>query len=133
MRRLDVKARLSAVLVRDRFGAQPVRVVRLLAVVDSTTNRSRVTRLDALFGPAFPLRGVALRRWLETPAQLAAATAPGAGGLLFVRNVPGISRGVAGGGPHRMRRPRGTPPGQSRVDSRTASPGGTKRPLVADA
>ena len=88
MRRLDVKARLGAALALDRFGERPLRVVRLLAVVDSTANRSRVARLDPLFGPAFPLRGVPLRRWLETPGPVAAAPGPAAGGLLFVSGCP---------------------------------------------
>lgn len=119
MRRLDVKARLGAALALDRFGERPLRVVRLLAVVDSTANRSRVARLDPLFGPAFPLRGVPLRRWLETPGPVAAAPGPAAGGLLFVPNVPNIGPGTATGGSRRVRRSRVVPPGPSVRDSRT--------------
>lgn len=117
MRRLDVKVRLGAALALDRFGERPVRVVRLLAVVDSTANRSRVARLDALFGPAFPLRGVPLRRWLETPGPAVAAPGPAAGGLLFVPNAPNIGRGTVMGGSRRIRRSRVVPPGPAARES----------------
>ncbi len=97
LRRLDVKVRLGAGLARERFRLPVTRVVPLLAVLDSTANRSRVSRLAPLLDPAFPNRSADLRHWLANPA-----TAPG--GLLFVR----ISRGSAGGagmsGSHRVRR-----------------------------
>jgi transcriptional regulator with XRE-family HTH domain len=100
LRRLDVKYRLGSGLARERFGERPARVVRLLAVSESTANRDRVARLDALFGPAFRLRGVALRHWLAAPAPTTA------GGLLFVRNVRPIGAGNGMGGARRVRRPR---------------------------
>ena len=121
MRRLDVKARLGAALALARFGERPLRVVRLLAVVDSTANRRRVARLDPLFGPSFPLRGVPLRRWLETPGPVAAASGPAAGGLLFVSDVPNIGPGTGKGGSRRIRRAGVVPAVPSLGDSRTGS------------
>jgi transcriptional regulator with XRE-family HTH domain len=97
LRRLDIKVRLGADLARERFGVPVTRVVPVLAVLDSTANRSRVLRLAPLLDPAFATRSAALRQWLANPGTAS-------GGLLFVR----ISRGSTGGagmrGPHRVRR-----------------------------
>ena len=97
LRRLDVKVRVGAGLARERFGLPVTRVVPLLAVLDSTANRSRVLRLAPLLDPAFPIRSARLRQWLANPGAAG-------GGLLFVR----ISRASAGGagmsGSHRVRR-----------------------------
>lgn len=97
LRRLDVKVRLGAGLARERFGLPVTHAAPLLAVLDSTANRSRVLRLAPLLDPAFPKRSAALRHWLTNPGTAS-------GGLLFVR----ISRGSAGGagmsGSHRVRR-----------------------------
>jgi hypothetical protein len=97
LRRLDVKVRLGAGLARERFRLPVTRVVPLLAVLDSTPNRSRVVRLAPLLDPAFPNRSAALSQWLANPGAAG-------GGLLFV----GVSRGKRGGGdmsgPHRVRR-----------------------------
>jgi transcriptional regulator with XRE-family HTH domain len=97
LRRLDVKVRLGAGLARERFGLPATHAVPLLAVLDSTANRSRVLRLAPLLDPAFPNRSAALRHWLANPGTTS-------GGLLFVQ----ISRDRAGGagmsGSHRVRR-----------------------------
>jgi len=100
MRRLDVKCRLAGGLVHERFGERPLRVVRLLAVMESSANRARVGRLGLLFGAAFPVRGVVLRRWLAAPG-------PAAGALLFVRNVRDTAGGDGMYGSRRVRRPHG--------------------------
>jgi transcriptional regulator with XRE-family HTH domain len=97
MRRLDVKVRLSAGLARERFGVPVTRAVPLLAVLDSTANRSRAARLAPLIDPAFPNRAVDLRRWLASPG------AP-AGGLLFVRLARVSAPDAGTRGPHRVRR-----------------------------
>jgi transcriptional regulator with XRE-family HTH domain len=99
LRRLDMKARLGPTLASARFGEQPGRVARLLAVTATSANRARVARLDALLGPVFALRGRALAGWLRDPGPLP----PGArGGLLFIRNVgPGGTTSVV----RRVRRP----------------------------
>jgi len=99
LRRLDVKVRLGSGLVQERFGARPVGVGRLLAVIDSTANRTRVSRLAPLLEAAFPLRAAALRQWLRAPG-------PAGGGLLFVRV---ICAGTRMRGSRRVRRPRSAP------------------------
>ena len=101
LRRLDVKCRLGPLLGRDRFDARPAAVVRLLAVVSSTANRERLARVDTILAAALPLRGMALRLWLDHPV-------PAPGGLLFVRlsNERGTPARRPGG--------RSTQPGKSR-------------------
>jgi transcriptional regulator with XRE-family HTH domain len=123
LRRLDVKVRIAPSLVPDRVGERAARVVGLLAVVDSTANRSRVARLAPLLETAFPLRSAELRHWLRAPG-------PAIGGLLFVRNT---SPGIRTRGSRRVRRPAtalGTPGvrgGRQRgaEDARAGRPPGT--------
>jgi DNA-binding XRE family transcriptional regulator len=67
IRRLDVKERLAPKIVADRWGRRPRTVCRLLAVLDTPTNRRRVTAHSQVLGPAFPDRGTAVRRWLRKP------------------------------------------------------------------
>jgi len=86
LRRLDVKARVAPLLAPERFGEQPARVVRLLAVTASSANRSRVARLEPLLAAAFPLRGRVLAGWPRVPGMVPVGRP---GGLLFVRNVAG--------------------------------------------
>jgi hypothetical protein len=97
LRRLDVKVRLGAELARERFGLPVTRVVPLLAVLDTTSNRHRVARLAPLFYPAFPNRSADLRDWLANPGTPS-------GGLLFVRVARRSTRGAGMSGPHRVRR-----------------------------
>jgi transcriptional regulator with XRE-family HTH domain len=97
MRRLDVKVRLGAGLARERFGLPVTRVVPLLAILDSTANRSRVSRLAPLLDPAFPNRSAELRQWLANPGAAG-------GGLLFVGVSRGRHCGAGMSGPHRVRR-----------------------------
>jgi hypothetical protein len=131
LRRLDVKVRLASALVRERFGEWPVRVVRLLAVRESTVNRTRVRRLESLFEPAFPLRGGELRRWLVAPG-------PAAGAILFVRHVRDTAGGDGMRGARRVRPANGPPgpqpergPSQGRtagsLSQRIAPPGAVPR------
>jgi len=68
IRRLDVKTRLGAKLVFDRFGWRPTSVCRVLVVGDTSTNRRRVAAHAGSFDRAFPDRGLELRRWLGAPA-----------------------------------------------------------------
>ncbi len=99
LRRLDVKVRLAPMLVPERFGERPARVVRILAVTASSANRARVSRLEPILETAFPLRSRALTGWLRAPGPVPGGSAAG---LLFVRNV-----GAAGvtHGERRVRRP----------------------------
>ena len=75
LRRHDVKARLAARVVQERFGWEPVRVARLLVLPDGSTPRRQVARHDAVLRTAYPLRGRALRAWLTTPVGSVAGLA----------------------------------------------------------
>lgn len=75
---LDRKRRLALGIARDR-GLDPQRVGSLLLVAASTANRARVDRYAALLGPALPVRGIGMRRWLRDPSVRA-------DGLLFLPN-----------------------------------------------
>jgi transcriptional regulator with XRE-family HTH domain len=77
LRRHDVKARLGARLVRERFGWEPRSVARLLVLPEASTPRRRVARQDPVLSRAYPLRGAAVRSWLRRPAG-------GDGALLFL-------------------------------------------------
>jgi transcriptional regulator with XRE-family HTH domain len=67
IRRLDVKDRLAAQIVRDRFGWRPTTVARLLVVLDGTTARRRVASHDRALQVAFPDRGGRVRAWVRRP------------------------------------------------------------------
>jgi transcriptional regulator with XRE-family HTH domain len=67
IRRLDVKERLASKIVQDRYGWRPRTTSRLLVVLDTATNRRRVTAHDPSLGPALHARGAAVRRWLRDP------------------------------------------------------------------
>ena len=77
LRKHDEKARLAAKIAGDRFDWRPRSVARLLVLPSLATQRRRVDRHAAVMDTAYPLRSVALRRWLSSP------TGPNAG-LLFV-------------------------------------------------
>jgi hypothetical protein len=53
IRRLDVKDRLGAAIVRERFGWEPAAVSRLLVVLDGATSRRRVAAHDRSLRVAF--------------------------------------------------------------------------------
>lgn len=80
-RRHDAKVRLGAKVARERFGWRPASVVRLLVLPEATAARERVRRHSALFGRAYPLRGVELRRFLQHLRTASAVR----GGLWFLR------------------------------------------------
>ena len=80
LRRHDVKVRLAAEVVQQRFGWEAQRVARLLVLPDASTPRRQVARRAEVMDRAYPLRGVALRRWLETPSGSVA-------GLVFVADT----------------------------------------------
>ncbi len=75
LRRHDVKVRLAATVVGERFGWRPARVARLLVLPDATTPRRQVARHEAVLRSAYPLRGPALRGWLAAPSGSAASLA----------------------------------------------------------
>jgi hypothetical protein len=77
IRRLDIKDRMAAGIVRDRLEWRPLVVSRLLVVAANATARRRVARHEGSLGPAFPARGPQVRRWLGHPSGRMS-------GLLFV-------------------------------------------------
>jgi transcriptional regulator with XRE-family HTH domain len=86
---VDRKARLAPSLLVDR-GWRSASVGRLLVLPDGSTGRDVLARHPASLGAAFPDRGVAVRRWLQTPSGPMA-------GVWFVRyttkgGAPGNSR-----------------------------------------
>ena len=81
LRRHDVKVRLAPRICRERFGAAPQAVGRLLVLADTSANRVRVARLGPLIDGAYPIRGRTLRNWLARPAG-------SVGGLLYLNTAP---------------------------------------------
>lgn len=67
LRKLDEKARLAPVVARERFGWAARDVARLLVMPESSTLRRRTGRHSSLFERALPVRGAALRQWLDAP------------------------------------------------------------------
>lgn len=68
IRRLDIKDRLAATILFERFGWRPRTVGRLLVVMEGATSRRRVAAHDGSLGPAFPDRGSTVRDWLRRPS-----------------------------------------------------------------
>lgn len=99
LRKHDEKTRLAAKIAGERFGWRATAAARLLVLPSVSTQRRRVERHAAVMDSAYPLRGVALRRWLGTPSGSIA-------GLLFVDVEFGRGR-VAATSRKRIRRPRG--------------------------
>ena len=112
LRRHDEKVRLAPKLARDRFGASPRSVTRLLVLADHTSNRTRLARLEASVGATYPGRGLAVRRWIADPS--ASDPMPG---LLLLR-VPDRARH----GTRRVRAGRAPRRAVSRVVPRAARP-----------
>jgi hypothetical protein len=79
--KLDEKARLAPKLAQ-RLGWEVRRVVPVLVVAESRTNRRRVEQHARLFG-RFECRGRAARAWLRTPSG-AAGPEQGKGVLYFI-------------------------------------------------
>jgi transcriptional regulator with XRE-family HTH domain len=68
IRKLDEKVRLTTdSIAKARFAQRPLVVARALVLPDSTTERRRVTRADAVLSTAFPVRGTQARQWLRRP------------------------------------------------------------------
>ena len=73
---LDRKVRVAAEIARER-GWVARTVSRLLVLPDDRTSRRRIDRHRATFETALPARTVAVRRWLQDPADALA-------GVLFL-------------------------------------------------
>lgn len=98
---LDRKVRVAPKLARER-ALDPQSVSRLLAVADTSTNRRRIARFEALFGAALPDRGWAVRQWLSKPSGSIS-------GLLFLPDSTGDGARRATAGRSRVNRPRRAP------------------------
>lgn len=90
LRRHDAKARLAPRIAAERFGLRAAVVGRLLVMPEAATPRRQVARADTVLRGVYPLRGVAMRRWLAHPVGPAS-------GLVF------LSPSVPGDGHHRRR------------------------------
>jgi len=88
IRKMDEKTRLAPEVVADRFGWQPLFRSHLLVLPSTSTQRRRVERHAAVLNLAVPLRGRALREWVEAPDRAV-------GGLMFVSITTG-ARGKRG-------------------------------------
>ncbi|HSH21091.1 MAG TPA: helix-turn-helix domain-containing protein [Candidatus Caenarcaniphilales bacterium] len=68
LRKIDEKTRLAPRVARERFGWQGRKVGRVLVVSDTSTQRRRIRRHDALFARGFPARGREVRGWVSKPS-----------------------------------------------------------------
>jgi hypothetical protein len=96
LRRLDVKARLGAEIVKSR-GWRPRTIARLFVIGDSGAARRAVATRASTFAIAYPSRGWDVRRWLAAPSGPMA-------GILFLPRNAGNGDRRTGGGSHRVRR-----------------------------
>jgi transcriptional regulator with XRE-family HTH domain len=67
LRKHDEKVRLAARIASEQLSWSAGAVGRLLVLPDLSTPRRRIERHAAVFGPAYPIRGLAVRRWLREP------------------------------------------------------------------
>ena len=95
---LDRKTRRAKEIAVER-GWRPRAVARLLVVAEGSTNRARVSRLDATLRAAFPDRGQTVRDWLRRPNRPIS-------GLLFISNASGTDVRARSTGVQRVRRAR---------------------------
>jgi transcriptional regulator with XRE-family HTH domain len=112
---LDRKARLAPEIAGAR-GWPCASVSRLLVIGDTSTTRRRVRALDATFRTTFPMRGVAVKRWLRQPGETLA-------GILFLpfATGDGVSRGTTGRQRVRHRKRPESPPKPVQTPSERAS------------
>lgn len=95
-RRFDVKTRLMPRIVENRFGWRPRQIARILVVTDTRTNRRRIDRVRVLVERAYPLRSIAVKRWLQRPIG-------DVGGIWFLSPMPAQTGSRRAGGPSRVR------------------------------
>lgn len=107
LRRVDQKVRLAPEIARERLGWTAVGPAsRLLVLPESSTSRDRLKMHAVVLDSTLPVRGLALRRWLEEPVGPVA-------GIRLLRNInPGAGMRCPGGS-HRMRASRDASGGSS--------------------
>lgn len=66
---LDRKVRIAVELLPKEHGWRPLSVGRIVVLPDTSTSRDAVDRHRATFGAALPGRTIAVRRWLQEPAN----------------------------------------------------------------
>jgi transcriptional regulator with XRE-family HTH domain len=89
IRVLDMKARVVPAVARGAHGWHPRTVAVVLALLDSTMNRSAVDRYGALLAAAFPARTRQIGRWLDAPVGSLR-------GVAFVRYTHRVSAAEVG-------------------------------------
>jgi len=65
IRKHDEKARLAARIAAEQLGWTAAAVARILVLPDRSTPRRHVDRHRSVLDAAYPVRGMAVRRWLE--------------------------------------------------------------------
>jgi hypothetical protein len=89
LRKHDEKQRLGAGIAHDRFAwDKPTAVCRMLVLPDTSTQRRRVSRHNAVLSHAYRLRSHAARSWLRSP--------DGSVSLLIFTPVARGARGMRG-------------------------------------
>lgn len=86
-RKVDEKARLAPDVVAGRHGWTPVSVGRIVVMPDTNRLRRLVDRHEVI-GRMFPVRALAIRRWLRHPSGTMA-------GLWFLSNIARETGGQA--------------------------------------
>jgi transcriptional regulator with XRE-family HTH domain len=98
-RRHDVKVRLAASIVEERFGWRPKAIGRILVVPEETRIRRAVGRHAAVFGAVYPASSREVRSWIRQPSGSLA-------GIWFLSPTRPARDRRAPGGPKRVRVPR---------------------------
>ncbi|HYI23100.1 MAG TPA: helix-turn-helix transcriptional regulator [Candidatus Limnocylindrales bacterium] len=95
-RRFDVKMRVAASVIEERFGWRPQHLGMFLVLSDTRTNRDRVSRVAPLIRASLPAHNSEIRQWLRSPSG-------NISGIWFVREMrPGTGVRKSGGS-HRVR------------------------------
>lgn len=69
LRRHDEKVRLAHRIAQERFGWAAATTSRLLVLPDKAAARRKVLRHTQVLDAVLPARNVAIRHWLDSPAQ----------------------------------------------------------------
>ena len=95
-RRHDVKVRLAARIVEERFGWRPRAIGRILVVPEESRIRRTISRHRGVFGAAYPASSREIRSWIRDPSGALA-------GVWFLSPTQGSRHSRVPGGPRRVR------------------------------